>query len=221
MLKTLLTVGALAATGYALRNQMRRRSSGSGTSRMSTTTESIEVDVPVSTAYNQWTQFEEFPEFMAGVLEVKQLDDTHLKWCARIAGQREEWESEITEQVPDRSIAWRSTGGVHNAGRVRFESLSDNRTRIELRIDYEPRGVTEKIGDAFGAVSMRASGNLQRFKEFIESRGVETGAWRGSVSGGQTRGNANGSSSGQKRSSSGTGMADSLKTSDMSRAGST
>jgi uncharacterized membrane protein len=195
MLKTVLAVAGLAAGGYVLRNQMRHKSNGSMSSRMSTTTESIEVEVPISTAYNQWTQFEDFPEFMAGVMEVRQLDDTHLHWHAKIAGKHEEWDSEITEQTPDRVIAWRSTSGVHNAGKVSFQKLSENRTCVELRIDYEPRGLTEKIGDAMGAVSMRAHGNLKRFKAFIEGRGKETGAWRGSVGGGQER-SGSGSSSG-------------------------
>ena len=194
MLRTVLTVAALAAGGYAVKNQMNRSRGPGASKRMSTTTESVEVDVPVSTTYNQWTQFEDFPRFMAGVLEVHQLDNTHLRWRAEIAGKQEEWDSEITEQTPDRVIAWRSTGGAHNTGHVSFQPLSANRTRIELRIDYEPRGLTEKIGDAMGAVSMRASGNLQRFKQFIERRGVETGAWRGTVSGGQERGIGIGSS---------------------------
>ena len=145
MRNAVLTVAALAGVGYVLRNQVRRRNHGS-TSRMSTTTESIEVDVPVSTAYNQWTQFEDFPNFMAGVLEVRQLDDKHLRWRAQIGGVREQWDAEITEQIPDRLIAWRSTGGVNNAGQVSFEPLSAERTRIVLRIDYEPRGLAEKIG---------------------------------------------------------------------------
>ena len=148
---------------------------------MSQVEKSIEVDVPVSTAYNQWTQFEDFPKFMAGVLEVRQLDDRHLHWRARIAGKEEQWDAEITEQVPDRLIAWRSTSGLRNEGRVTFERLSEGRTRIDLRLDYEPRGMTEKVGDALGAVSMRARGNLQRFKTFLEERGSETGGWRGSI----------------------------------------
>ena len=170
-------LGALAAGGMALRNQLRQARG----SRMSTTTESVEVNVPLSTAYNQWTQFEEFPRFMAGVIEVRQLDDTHLRWRATIAGKEEQWDAEITEQIPDKLIAWRSTSGARNEGVVTFYKISESRTRVGLRIDYEPRGVLETIGDALGAVSMRASGNLQRFKAFLESRGSETGAWRGSV----------------------------------------
>lgn len=184
----LIAVAALAAGGLLLRNQMRKRSGrGAGAAAgMSTTTESIEIDVPVSTAYNQWTQFEEFPQFMQGVKEVRQLDDTHLHWCAEIAGREEQWEAEITHQIPDRRIAWRSTSGARNEGCVTFHPLSDSRTRVELRIDYEPHGPLESLGDAVGAVDMRVRGDLQRFKSFIESRGRETGAWRGSVGAPQT-----------------------------------
>jgi uncharacterized membrane protein len=186
-MKKLVAVALLAAGGIALRNQLKK----SGTSsRMSATTESIEVEVPLSTAYNQWTQFEDFPKFMAGVLEVRQLDDTHLHWRAEIGGKEEQWTAEITQQVPDRLIAWRSTSGARNDGVVTFRRLADDRTAIELRIHYEPRGWVEVLGDAMGAVSMRAQGNLQRFKEFLEARGRETGAWRGSVSDGASTGSS-------------------------------
>jgi uncharacterized membrane protein len=178
----LFAVAAVTAAGFFLRNQIKKKGSGSG--RMSTATESIELDVPVSTAYNQWTQFEDFPKFMAGVLQVRQLDDTHLHWRARVGGKEEEWDAEITQQIPDRLIAWRSTSGARNEGQVTFRSLGDNRTRIELRLDYEPRGAVESIGDALGAVNMKAGGSLRRFKSFLEERGTETGAWRGTVSGG-------------------------------------
>jgi len=189
MVNRVLAIAALAAGGYLLRNQLKKSDQGSstwnrssrGSGRMSTATESVEVNVPLSTAYNQWTQFEEFPKFMAGVLEVRQLDDRLQRWRAEIGGKEERWDAEITEQIPDRLIAWRSTSGVRNEGRVTFEKLSDSRTRIELRLDYEPRGMMEKLGDAMGAISMRASGNLQRFKSFLESRGSETGAWRGTI----------------------------------------
>ena len=189
MVNKVLAIAALAAGGYVLRNQLQKRDQGSsswrgssrGSGRMSTTTESVEVNVPLSTAYNQWTQFEDFPKFMAGVIEVRQIDDRHQRWRAEIGGKEEQWDAELTEQIPDRLIAWRSTSGVRNEGRVTFEKLSESRTRVELRLDYEPRGMIEKIGDAMGAVSMRASGNLQRFKSFLESRGSETGAWRGSI----------------------------------------
>ena len=149
---------------------------------MSTIEQSIDVNVPVRTAYDQWTQFEEFPSFMEGVESVTQVDDSHLHWRANIGGTIEEWDAEITEQIPDTLIAWRSSSGAQNQGMVSFKKVSDSRTRIVLRIDYQPRGITESIGDLLGAVSMRASGNLQRFKQFLESRGSETGAWRGVVS---------------------------------------
>ncbi|HEV7619583.1 MAG TPA: SRPBCC family protein [Burkholderiaceae bacterium] len=152
---------------------------------MATLEKSIEVNVPVNTAYNQWTQFEDFPKFMEGVKEVRQLDDTHVHWHAEIAGKDKEWDAEITEQIPDQRIAWRSTTGTPNSGIVTFEKISDDKTRITLRMDYEPEDVMEKAGDAAGVLSRRVEGDLQRFKEFIESRGQETGAWRGKVEQGQ------------------------------------
>jgi uncharacterized membrane protein len=149
--------------------------------------DSIEVNVPVRTAYNQWTQFEEFPRFMEGVKEVRQLDNRRLFWHAEIAGRDEQWEAEIYEQEPDRVIAWRSTSGAANGGRVTFEPVDANRTRINVRIEYEPQNFVEKAGDALGIVKARVHGDLQRFKEFIESRGTETGAWRGEIHGGQVQ----------------------------------
>ena len=174
----IVAVGLVAAAGLVLRSRVRRAAG----SRMSTTTESIEVHVPVSTAYNQWTQFEDFPQFMHGVISVRQIDDTHLHWCAQIAGKQEEWDAEITEQIPDTLIAWRSVSGAPNQGMVSFKTVSDSATRVVLRIDYEPRGVVETAGDLLGAVSLRASGNLRRFKQFVEKHGSETGGWRGVVS---------------------------------------
>jgi uncharacterized membrane protein len=147
--------------------------------------DSIEVNVPVSTAYNQWTQFEQFPRFMEGVKQVRQLDDKRLFWHAEIAGKDKQWEAEIYEQEPDRVIAWRSTSGAPNGGRVTFEPLGPNRTRVNVRIEYEPEDFVEKAGDALGIVKARVHGDLQRFKEFIESRGTETGAWRGEIHGTQ------------------------------------
>jgi len=154
---------------------------------MSTVEKSIEVNVPVSTAYNQWTQFEDFPKFMEGVEEVRQLDDTHLHWCANVGGKRKEWQAEITEQIPDQRIAWRSTTGAPNAGVVTFHHIDANTTRIMVQMDYDPEGVTENVGDALGVFSHRVEGDLERFKEFLESRGQETGAWRGNVQQGQPR----------------------------------
>jgi uncharacterized membrane protein len=148
---------------------------------MSTIEKSIEVNVPVRTAYNQWTQFEEFPRFMEGVKEVTQLDDTRLHWKAAIAGQEKEWDAEITEQTPDQRIAWTSRGGAINGGVVTFHRLSDARSKVMLQLEYAPQGVVESVGDALGVVSLRVQGDLERFKEFIEKRGRETGAWRGQV----------------------------------------
>ncbi|MGE5621654.1 MAG: SRPBCC family protein [Bacillota bacterium] len=148
---------------------------------MSTVEESIEVDVPVSTAYNQWTQFEEFPRFMSSVHEVRQLDDTHLHWKATVAGKEKQWDAEITHQIPDKRIAWRSISGAENAGSVSFERISDTRTRITLKMSYAPETFSEKVGDTLGAMKLQAKQNLSRFKEMLESRGSETGAWRGTV----------------------------------------
>ena len=148
---------------------------------MSNIEKSIDVAVPVRTAYNQWTQFEEFPRFMEGVQEVQQLDDRRLHWRASLGGTSKEWDAEITEQIPDERIAWRSVSGAANAGVVTFHHLAPSRTRIMLQLEYEPEGVTESVGDAAGVVSRRVSGYLARFKDFIESRGQETGAWRGEI----------------------------------------
>jgi uncharacterized membrane protein len=144
-------------------------------------TKPIEVMVPLRTAYDQWTQFEEFPRFMEGVEEVRQLDDKHLHWVANIGGKRKEWRARITEQIPDQRIAWHSEDGAFNAGVVTFHHISDNKTRITVQMDYEPEGLTEEAGDAIGLVSRRVQGDLERFKEFIEKRGHETGAWRGKI----------------------------------------
>jgi uncharacterized membrane protein len=149
---------------------------------------SVEVKCPVRTAYNQWTQFEEFPRFMAGVKEVKQLDDTHVHWRAEIWGKDKEWDSEITEQVPDQKIAWRSiSGDAPNAGEVRFEPVGPDRTRVKLTMEYEPQGLAENVGDKLGVMSARVQNTVEDFKKFIEARGQETGAWRGEVRGAQRK----------------------------------
>lgn len=150
---------------------------------MTTIEKSIEVNVPVRTAYNQWTQFEDFPKFMEGIKEVKQLDNTHLHWQAQIAGKDKHWNAVIIEQRPDERIAWKSTDGAKNAGVVTFHPLSDQTSKVMLQMDYEPEGAVETIGDTIGAVSLRVTGDLERFKEFIEARGRESGAWRGEVKG--------------------------------------
>ena len=143
--------------------------------------ESIDVHVPVQVAYNQWTQFEEFPRFMEGVEQVRQLDDTHLHWKVTIGGTTKEWDAVITEQFPEQRIAWTNTTGARNAGVVTFHRLADQHTRIMLQLAYEPEGVVENVGDMLGILARRVRGNLKRFKEFVESRGTETGAWRGTV----------------------------------------
>ena len=143
--------------------------------------ETIDVDVPVSVAYDQWTQFEEFPHFMEGVEFVQQIDDLRLHWRAEIGGKTIEWDAEITDQVPDRKVAWRSITGARNAGIVTFSPLSESSCRITLDLDYEPQGFVEKIGDFLGMVRRRAKGDLERFKEFIQKRGSETGGWRGTI----------------------------------------
>jgi uncharacterized membrane protein len=148
---------------------------------MSTIEESIEVNVPVRTAYNQWTQFEEFPRFMEGVEKVIQVDDTTLHWVAEIGGQQREWDAKITEQEPDQRIAWFATGDVKHAGVVTFHRLDENQAKVMLQMEIEPEDWAAKAADALGISKRRIKGDLERFKEFIESRGVETGAWRGEV----------------------------------------
>jgi uncharacterized membrane protein len=148
---------------------------------MSTVTESIDVNVPVRTAYNQWTQFEEFPAFMENVEEVRQLDDKRLHWKAKVAGKTKEWDAKITEQTPDQRVAWTATSGDGNAGVVTFHRIDDNKTRVTVQMDIDPEGPIENIGDAVGIPDRRVKADLERFKQFIESRGGETGAWRGEI----------------------------------------
>ena len=149
---------------------------------MANVEKSIEVNAPVHATYNQWTQFESFPEFMEGVKEVRQEGDTRLHWKAEVAGKKEEWDAEITEQVPDQRIAWRSTSGAPNAGVVTFHPIADNKTKVMLQLQAEPRSATEKIGDAVGVLDRQVEKDLENFKEFIEDRnGQPTGAWRGQV----------------------------------------
>jgi Polyketide cyclase / dehydrase and lipid transport len=143
----------------------------------------IEVGVPIRTAYNQWTQFEEFPQFMGGVNEVRQLGDRNLHWVAQIAGVRREWDAEVIEQVPDQKVAWAATEGATNAGAVYFSSLGPDRTVVRLHLEYEPEGVVEKVGDTLSIVAKQAESDLKKFKSFIESRGTESGSWRGEVPG--------------------------------------
>jgi uncharacterized membrane protein len=169
-------LGLMLGGGYLISRKLRR-----GLAESSTVEESIELDVPVSTAYNQWTQFEDFPKFMATVEAVNQIDTTHLHWRANVGGKIKEWDAEITEQIPDERIAWQSTSGVRNSGVVTFHKINDSRTRVMLQMDYDPQSLVEKVADAGGAVKLTTKGNLKRFKKLLETRGQETGAWRGTV----------------------------------------
>ncbi len=148
---------------------------------METIEKCIDVNVPVRTVYNQWTQFEEFPRFMENIESVKQLDETGLRWVAKIAGKTVEWEAEISEQIPDKRIVWYGANGPVRNGMVSFNPINDDITRVTLRIDYEPEGFVEQAGDKLGILSNRVQGDLERFKDFIEARGTETGAWRGKI----------------------------------------
>ena len=148
---------------------------------MASVEESIDVNVDVSTAYNQWTQFEQFPQFMDGVKSVTQIDDRHLHWVADIAGEVREWDAQISEQVPDQRIAWASTSGQPNGGIVTFSPLGPTSCKVTLRIDYEPDGFMEHAGSMLGLVGGQVRGDLERFKEYIERRGQETGGWRGEI----------------------------------------
>ncbi len=148
---------------------------------MSTIERSIEVQVPVRTAYNQFTQFEEFPHFMQDVEEIRQLDDTTVRWKVKVAGAEREWDADITEQEPDQRIAWRSRGDVQHAGVVTFHRLGEDRTRVMLQMDVEPSDWIEKVGDALNVMERHVEDDLESFKALVEERGVETGAWRGEV----------------------------------------
>jgi uncharacterized membrane protein len=154
---------------------------------MASVVESIDVKVPVHTAYDQWTQFEEFPHFMEGVKSVTQKDDTNLHWVAEVAGKEKEWDAKITEQKPDERVAWTNTSGADNAGVVTFHRIDDDTTKVTLQMDVDPEGMIENIGTALGFLERRVKGDLERFKEYIESRGVETGSWRGEVEAGAQR----------------------------------
>ena len=148
---------------------------------MATAETSIDVQVPIGTAYDQWTQFEEFPRFMADVESVRQLDDRNLHWTVKIAGVSREFDAEITEQHPEERVAWRSTGGVEHAGVVTFHKLAGDRTRVMLQLEMEPEGLVETVGEKTGIVSRAAERDMKNFKEFIESRGAQSGAWRGDI----------------------------------------
>jgi uncharacterized membrane protein len=148
---------------------------------MASVTESVDVAVPVSTAYNQWTQFESFPQFMGGVDKITQIDPTHNHWVTTIGGVTREFDTEVTEQHPDERVAWKSTDGTSHAGVVTFHRLNDANTRVTVQLDWQPSGVVEKAGSVLGVDDRQVKADLARFKEFIEKQGGETGAWRGDV----------------------------------------
>ena len=154
---------------------------------MGSVVKTVDVNVPVRTAYNQWTQFESFPHFMEGVQEVKQLDDTRLHWVAEIGGKRHEWDAEITQQAPDRRVAWRSVDGKYNSGQVTFKEAGPDRTIIDVEMIYDHEGLLESLGSSIGADDRRVKGDLKRFKELIERRGRESGSWRGEVQKGNVK----------------------------------
>ncbi|QGQ19437.1 cyclase [Cellulomonas sp. JZ18] len=151
---------------------------------MPTIEQTIDVDVPVRTAYDQWTQFEDFPHFMNGVEQITQVSDTLTHWKTKIGGVDREFDAQIVEQEPDQVVAWRSVDGTAHAGHVSFQSLGPTSTRVTAKIEWEAESLVEKVGAAVGADDRQVKNDLERFKEFIESRGTETGAWRGSVQGG-------------------------------------
>ncbi|HKN52123.1 MAG TPA: SRPBCC family protein [Amycolatopsis sp.] len=148
---------------------------------MSTVTENVDVEVPVRTAYNQWTQFEEFPQFMEGVEQVRQVDDTHTHWVTRFGGVTREFDATITEQHPDERVAWTSESGPDHGGVITFHRLGDNLTRVTAQMEFDPEGLAENVADKLGFLDRRVKGDLTRFKEFVEGRGRESGAWRGDV----------------------------------------
>jgi len=184
---TLILVGAGSAVAAAVLHKRGTSMPRVGDSTSPRTIEaSIEVDVPVSIAYNQWTQFEEFPKFMQGVEEVRQLDDTRLHWVASVGGRRAEWDAKILEQHPDRQVSWISEDGKKTRGTVTFEQLGADRTRVHLSLGYQAEGFVEAVGSAAGFDRRRIAGDLERFKELIEDRGTATGAWREDISAGTT-----------------------------------
>jgi uncharacterized membrane protein len=181
-----LGLGGAAAAAAKTRVHQKLPIGGSSTSPR-TIDQSLEVNVPVSTAYNQWTQFEDFPLFMEGVDHVQQLDDTRLHWAATVAGRKAEWDAKILEQHPDRQVSWISEDGKKTRGTVSFEPRGEGKTLVHLSMSYQAEGPAEQLGSAAGLDSRRVRGDLERFKELIESRGTESGAWRGEVEAGQKK----------------------------------
>jgi uncharacterized membrane protein len=185
-LRNTLLLAGFGGTALALRKRDRPMRSFSGGTTPRVIESSIEVAVPVSVAYNQWTQFEEFPQFMQGVEEVRQLGDTRLHWVASVGGRRAEWDAKILEQHPDRQISWISEDGKQNRGTVTFESVGEHRTLVRLSLGYQAEGFVEAVGSAAGLDRRRIDADLMRFKELVEARGTETGAWREDISAGKT-----------------------------------
>ena len=187
---TLLVVGLGGAAAAAAKTRVHEKlpvsGIGGGTSPR-VIADSLEVNVPVSAAYNQWTQFEDFPLFMEGVDHVQQLDDTRLHWAATVAGRKAEWDAKILEQHPDKQISWISEDGKKTRGTVTFEPRGDSKSLVRLSMSYQAEGPAELLGSAAGLDSRRVRGDLERFKELIESRGTESGAWRGEVKAGQKK----------------------------------
>jgi uncharacterized membrane protein len=188
----LIVVAGIGTAAAALAPKARKKVAPlgdviSGGTMPRTITESIEVNVPVSTAYNQWTQFEDFPLFMESVDHVQQLDDTRLHWAATVAGKTAEWDAKILEQHPDKQISWISEDGKKTRGTVTFEPVGESKTLIRLSMSYQAEGLKEALGSVAGLDQRRVRGDLERFKELIESRGAESGAWRGEVSAGTTK----------------------------------
>lgn len=153
---------------------------------MGSTTHSIDVNAPLGAVYNQWTQFEEFPCFMEGVVEIRQQGPRTLFWRVNVGGKDKQWEAKVLEQVPDTRIVWESVDGTQNRGMIAFEPMDDERTRITLTMEYEPEGFLERAGDALGIPSSQVEGDLERFKDFIEKRELETGGWRGQIENGES-----------------------------------
>ena len=185
---TLLVVGGVGGAAAVAAKTRVHEKLPLGTGVAARTIEaSIEVDVPVSTAYNQWTQFEDFPLFMEGVDDVQQRDDTRLHWVATVAGRKAEWNAKILEQHPDRQISWISEDGKKTRGTVSFEPRAEGKTLVRLSMSYQAEGPAEQLGSAAGLDSRRVRADLERFKELVESRGTESGAWRGEVEAGQKK----------------------------------
>jgi uncharacterized membrane protein len=189
----LLLAGTGVVAGAAMVPEVRRALANALTGlrrpkRHAAIEQEIEVGVPVRTAYDQWTQFEEFPSFMEGIDQVKQLDDTLLHWAATVAGRKAEWDAKIVDQQPDRRIVWESVDGRHTRGMVTFEPVGPDRTRVRLAMSYAPEGPAEQAGSAVGLDALRVRGDLVRFRDLIESRKTASGAWRGTVEGGETTG---------------------------------